>query len=192
MTLDTRIYVHTPVDVHELFREGQRLLHLCYLDEGSEDRTPERQRFRDEESGWGRYVGAWSIFNEIGQGLPAILDVTYRPDAPLKATAAECDRWCSDPCDRESPHRPAHWCEISLDTAYSYSTAIGSCTDLHVVLIRAFAQWLDARGASFSWQNEYTGEIHDGLSGLEDFASDGRKADAWFRDTVVPAIERLT
>lgn len=198
MTLDTRIYVLGEVDVHELFREGQRLLHLADERVGLDCRTPEQQRWRDEPQSeyheGGRTpdrAGRRSIFNEIGQGLPAILDITYREGGPLKATDEECERYCSSPCDRDEPHSPAHWCVISLDTTYSYRSSLGGCSDLHVVLMKGFADWLGARDVTFSWMNEYTGKVHAWPMGVQEFGRNGAAAAEWFFGTVRPALDAM-
>lgn len=196
MTLDTRIYVHDPVDVYELFREGQRLLHITDLDPKRDLRTPDRMVWKDDAETVfrdGKWVedtdGERSIGNQFGQGLPAILRINYREGGPLKPNADDCDRYCDDPCDRESPHKPAMWCEISLDTTYGYETAIGGCGDLHAVLIAAFGHWLTQRGVTFSWMNEFTGDVYQGTDGLDTLSENGEKAAAWFRDVAQPAIE---
>lgn len=196
MTLDTRIYVNSKVDVKELFHYGQWLLHAMDDAEDRARRVPGRQRWRDKAmtictvDGWvDDPSGVRMIYNEMGQGLPAALDITYRVGGPVKVSADECDRYCSTPCDMGSPHKPAHWCEISLDTAYSYSNpSIGGCTELHVELMRGFDDWLSGRDVTFSWKNEYTGDVHPWPEGLEQFGKNGASASAWYLDTARPAI----
>ena len=194
MTLDTRIYVHGQVDVPELFREGQRLLSL----DDDKHRDPSEQQWEDKPYtvfADGKWIddpdGTRSIRNRISQGLPGILDITYRPDGPLKTDPEACDRWCDDPCDQESPHEPAHWCEISIDTGYGYQDEHGGCANLHARLIAQFGNWLEARNVSWSWKNEYTNEIHEGVNGLAEFCADGAKSQGWFRNIVKPGIEAM-
>lgn len=44
-------------------------------------------------------------------------------------------------------------------------------------------------GISWSWQNEYTDEIHPALEGFEGFLGNGDRALAWFEKVVRPAVE---
>ena len=86
MTLDTRIYVHGPVDYREAFMKGNQLI-------GATEGT----RFSDRGG---------TLMNEPDQGLPGWLMVNYRKDAPLrtKDEAAAHDADCEPDCDGE--YRP--------------------------------------------------------------------------------------
>src|SRR5690606_25459508 len=138
---------------------------------------------------------AWSIGNLPGQGLCALLDISYRPGAPLRTPeqAAEHDEdICNLPCDGDR-HPPACWLEISINTAYGYKGDNGEgCGDLHARLVAELGQWLDERGIRWSWKNEFTGDIHSGYERLIDLCSAGFEATAWFRTSVLPAIEAHT
>lgn len=193
MTLSTDIYVLDQVDVSELFRFCQGL--LTKYDDRPTPQQPDQQAWRDRES-W-RDNGARLMSNEIGQGLPAILDLHYRPDAPL-ATPEQAEQ-CTDDCDppeegedRYHHHPHACWANIDFDTAYSYRDTSGrGCGDLHALLVSEVGQWLDERGVRWEWHNEYTGDIHGGDDRYErliDLVSGGFAAEAWFRTTVLPAI----
>jgi len=144
----------------------------------------------------------WWIWNAPGQGLCALLDMSYRPDAPYRSAeqAASHDEdicnlpsasWYdeeSGPCDG-SGHSPACWLEISFDTTYGYKGDNGEgCGDLHARLVAELGQWLDERSVPWLWQNEFTGEIHSGYQQLIGLCSAGFEASAWFQTTVAPAI----
>ncbi|MFJ2110535.1 hypothetical protein ACIOEX_01180 [Streptomyces sp. NPDC087850] len=199
MTLDTRIYVLDKVDPQEVFHFCRDLLGAT-----------ERYTFTDEQDKTWRkgesFVepgNAWTIGNDIGQGLPAWRLLHYRPDAPLRTPeqAAEHDEDCNfpensiyveewGPCNGKHSYRRPNWLTISFDTAYGYSDDRGyGCGDLHAEYIAKVGQWLDAKGVRWEWQNEFTGEIHTGYSRLIDLASGGFEASAWFRSTVLPAIQ---
>ena len=63
------------------------------------------------------------------------------------------------------------------------------CGDLHARLVAELGIWLDQRGKRWKWENEFTGEIHEGYEQLIQLASGGFEATAWFRTMVVPAIQ---
>lgn len=187
MTLSTNVYVLDKTDVREVFRFCQGM--LSQYDE--QMRTPEQQVWSDEERAWGR-PGARSIANRLGQGLPAILDISYRPDGPLREAQTECDQDCDpDECSGMN-HARFCWLDIDFDTAYGYRDAVGrGCGDLHAALVAELGQWLDAKGVRWEWHNEFTGEVHGGDDRYErliDLCSGGFEATAWLRTSVLPAI----
>lgn len=203
MTLNTRVYVLDKVDVHELFREAQRLLGLA--DDGK--RGPDRQQWSNEQDRtWRGGVGAtepgnpWMISNEVGQGLPGWLMVHYRTDGHYRtAEQAAVHSYCnhpdaeyyepSKPTCRETEHDPVCWAELSIDTAYGYRGPNGyGCGDLHAAYVAGLGEWLDGRGLRWKWLNEFTGEVHEGYDRLIELASGGFEASAWFRTTALPAI----
>jgi hypothetical protein len=188
VTLSTNIYVLDEVSPHELFRFCQTLL-TKYDDE---HRPWNRQKCSDKPAHlvW-EMPGAWNISNEIGQGLPAILDIKYRPGAPLRAEAASHDEDCDEECSGNY-HDRACWLDIDFDTAYGYKDERGwGCGDLHAALVAELGEWLDAKGVRWEWRNEFTGEVHGGgdrYARLIDLGVGGFEASAWFRTTVMPAI----
>jgi hypothetical protein len=198
VTLSTNIYVLDECTPHELFRFCQTLL-TKYDEQG---RTWREQHCSDEprkaffSTGLWSDEGRWSISNEIGQGLPAILDIEYRPGAMLwtPAQAAECDDDCDEGCDKDHYFR-ACWLNIDFDTAYSYRGPNGiGCGGLHALLVAEVGNWLDARGLAWEWRNEFTGEVHGGetrYAQLLGLADGGRDAAEWFTGMVKPAIEAM-
>lgn len=197
MTLSTNVYVLDEVSHLEVFLYCQSLLR----DYDSQGRGPDRQRWRDEQDQeyrngrWAVYPdSSWTIENELGQGLPAWLILGYRPGAPLRTAeqVAVCDEDCEPDCDRSRHDRPC-WLDVDFDTAYGYDHDGMGCGDLHAVLVARLGQWLDARGVRWEWRNEFSGEVHGGEDRYErliDLASGGFEATAWYRSTVLPAIER--
>lgn len=200
MTLDTRIYVLDKVDPQETFRFCRDLLGAAdkHTFTDAQDSTWEKGRDFVEPA------NPWTLSNNPGQGLPAWLMLHYRPGVPLRTPeqAAEHDKdicnlpgasWydaTSGPCDGTG-HRPACWLTVSFDTAYGYSDHRGyGCGDLHAEYVAKLGQWLDKQGVRWSWENEFTGEVHTGYTRLVDLASGGFEASAWFRTSVLPAIQR--
>mgnify|MGYP007010739939 CR=1 FL=1 len=187
MTLNTRIYVLDPIKPKEIFVRCNQLI-------GATEAT----RFSDEQlKTWRDGVALvepsnpWNIGNGLGQGLCALLNIYYRPDAPLRATVQSCNYYCDSDCAdiHDEDDGPAHWLQVSFDTAYGYRDDEGrGCGDLHASLVSQLGQWLDERGIRWMWENEFTGEIHSGYERLIDLCSGGFEASAWFRTTVLPAI----
>lgn len=207
MTLDTRIFILDPMPrktLVEFFVYGQSL-----LTEYDEDhRTPDQQKstcerrkrwvkgeqFEDPEA-------SWTMGNKMGQGLPAWWEVYFYPERPYRTAediAADHQEYCvpyldpedDDPCDGTSGH-PSPIChvEASLDTSYGYRDERGwGCSQLHAVLVARLGLWLNERQIRWSWQNEFTSEVFEGLQGLETLTESGEKADAWFQNSVLPMI----
>jgi hypothetical protein len=196
VTLSTNVYVLDEVSPHELFRFCQTL--LTKYDEDGGYRPWNQQRCSDKpREDWNGETwtkqGRWSIANQIGQGLPAILDITYHPGGPL--TTAEQAEMCTGHCEPDDDyhyHPHACWLDIDFDTAYGYKDERGwGCGDLHAALVAELGEWLDAKGVRWEWRNEYTGEVHGGddrYVRLIDLGVGGFEASAWFRTTVLPAI----
>lgn len=57
----------------------------------------------------------------------------------------------------QAPHGAV---EITFDTTYGYHGAAGNCNRLHATYITALAHFCQQHGASWAWQNEYTGRWH--------------------------------
>ena len=186
MTLSTNVYVLDETGPHELFRHAQTLLSK-YDDQG---RTWRQQVCSDKPA----YAGMWNIGNTVGQGLPAILDIRYRPGAPLHTPeqAAVHQDYCDKDCDGRRHDRPC-WLDIDFDTSYGYHGPGGiGCGGLHALLVAELGGWLDQRKLRWEWRDEFTGDVHGGddrYGRLLELASSGRKATAWFTDIVKPAIE---
>lgn len=185
MTLDTRIYVHDPVDYREVWLKCNQLI-------GADERT----KFTDEpdpvwekgERKGGDKNGEWWIWNKPGQGLCALLDIRYRKNGPVLGDGQH-HRYCEP--DEETAHKKCfpHWLEVSFDTAYSFRSDTGEgCGDLHARLVAELGKWLDGKGLHWSWENEFTGQIHQGYEGLTELSSGGASAASWFRDIVAPAL----
>lgn len=199
MTLDTRVYVHDEINYKDVWTKCNQLI-------GATENT----RFTDEQTKtWANgesFVepgNSWWIWNTPGQGLCALMDISYRPGVPLRTAEQQAEHddgicnlpgvsWYDEeagPCDG-SRHSPACWLEISFDTAYGYRDEQGrGCGDLHASLVAELGKWLDERSIRWSWQNEFTGEIHTGPERLIELCSQGFEAAAWFRTSVLPAIE---
>ena len=188
MTLNTSIYLHGAVDIPEFFEFCQRA--LLAFDEQA--RSLDQVIWSDKE-GW-RGEGSRYRGSQLGQGLPAILDISYRPDGALRTVeaAAKHDEYCNEEGDCDgSGHTPAHWAEVSLDTAYGWQDPHRGwrCGDLHAALIRLFGARLDELGVPFSWENEYTGEVHDGCNNLDELGKASKGAAEWFNNVAMPAIQ---
>lgn len=193
MTLSTNVYVLDEIDPREVFRFCQGL--LTKYDE--DRRTPDQQVWSDEPRKTYRDRqliddpdGRRSIANQLGQGLPGILDITYRTGGPLRteAQAAEHDEDCSDDCSGRWHDQPC-WLDVDFDTAYGATFEGGmGCGDLHAALVAELGQWLTGKGIRWRWRNEFTGEVHDDPAKLIELVSGGFEAAAWFQTSALPAI----
>lgn len=196
MTLNTTVYVLDPVDPAEVFRFAQTL--LTKYDEAH--RPPEQMLWHERDASHYYGDGAMEIYNEMGQGLPAILDVRYRSGRPIvtEGESTECTENCEtpDPDSGDDPyhaHPRAAYLKVSLDTAYSYKhIAEGyGCGALHARIVADLGLWLDERGVRWEWENEFSGEVWGGddrYAHLVDLDRGGKDANAWFTGTVLPAI----
>lgn len=191
MTLDTRVFILDPLSPQDVFWFCRR----------------ELLGLKDEQGTWYDRQGTTGrIGNDLGQGYPAILDVSYGLGVPLYTPeqAAEHENWCNLPgneyydagdpdCDGSHGTRQACWTMVGFDTGYGYHDDRGfSCGDLHAEYIGKLGQWLDGQGIRWTWRNEYSGEVHGGddrYARLVDLGINGFEASAWFRATVLPAIE---
>lgn len=193
MTLSTNVYVLDPIDPEEVFRFCQGL--LTKYDE--DRRTPDRQVWSDDPCqnySDGQWIddpdGRRRIANKLGQGLPGILDITYRTGGPLRTEeqAAQHDEHCSDDCSDRWHDQPC-WLDVDFDTAYSAKFEGGmGCGDLHAALVAELGHWLTGKGIRWRWRNEFTGEVHDDPAKLIDLVTGGFAATAWYQNTVLPAI----
>ena len=178
MTLSTNVYVLDEADPREVFDFCRELLN-------ADDSVP----FTDDES----YIpGLRSLRNRAGSGLSALLWLTYRPDAPIRATVEEHGPYCEDDCDG-SWHAPPHWLDVDFDTAYGYRDERGwGCGALHASLVAQLGEWLDERGLRWAWRNEFTGEVHigDRYERLLDLFGEGEEAERWMREIILPVIKR--
>jgi hypothetical protein len=169
VTLSTDVYIHEQVDGDEVF-------HFCRSLIGA---TPEVKYTADEQS----------IGNDPDQGLCAWL-IVYRKDGMVQPEPEGHDEWCEPDCTYSHP-TPAHWVKVNFDTAYTYRGEKGEdCAALHASLIAQLGTWLDGRGVSWSWSDEFTGEVHKGYEDLRGLCRGGKEATAWFDGVVLPAIQR--
>lgn len=145
MTLNTKVYVHDEVEIPVIFRKAQELI------KATGARTEDREWFGDKER---------CLMNKPMQGFDAWLMVKYREGGPLRAEPEGHDEDCEPDCSW--PHAPAHYCEVSFDTAYSYSGPEGGCGALHARLLFELGQWLDERDIDWSWRNKFPGEVWPG------------------------------
>ena len=88
-----------------------------------------------------------SISTELGQGLPAAVQCLYHADGSA-LTVAEAGA--------ESQVK------VSWDTSNWYASGTYGCADLHAAALCHLASLLPS-GVDLSWENEYTGDTHEGV-----------------------------
>lgn len=139
-----------------------------------------------------------SIRNRIGQGFPAIVDVTAAADGGF--VTPEHEDYCAEEAEESGEpcgyhrHTEPHHVHVDLDTAYSYSDDRGwDCSRLHAYVILSLAGWLSDKGCTVRWTNEYAGTVHDATDreAFERFIGSGDAAAEWFVGSVLPAIAAM-
>lgn len=122
--------------------------------------APEDYRYDDGADPY--RAGACMLAATPGQGLPALVDVAYTPDAsPLPSAFAPDD---GPPPDELLPEANI---EATMDTAIGYRAPDGTgCDRLHARLVAGLARWCDERGLRYAWRDEATGAWHDRVDEL--------------------------
>jgi hypothetical protein len=116
--------------------------------------------------------GDCSFRNRPGQGFSAWLDVTHRNGEEIVYLPEDTTGWDQDDIDYHSEYPTGVRAMASFDTAYGYRGPNGEgCSMLHAAFIAALIErYASPRGLSVVWQNEFTGEWHEGTDGLNEFA----------------------
>lgn len=176
MTLDTRVLITAPIDPTQLWDDVLEIL---------AENFPQLVRVKDEVSAYGVPQGVTdsrTTQTVVGQGLPAWTMMTYR------TSGEPFPSYTQDAEDYDDPKTfPAFYADLSFDTSYGFQDAYGGCATLHARYLVHLAQ----KGYAFTWVNEFTGEPHEGLSGLMEFMDGGDEAEAWFQGTVLPLITQM-
>lgn len=156
MTMTSFVYVLDEMRAKDLFLKCNQLI-------GAGERT---KTVREQMKTWRngeRFVepgAAWTMYNRAGQGLCALLDLEYRPGAPLRVA------------DEDEGFEPECWIEVSFDTAYGWRGPNDEkCGDLHAVLIAQLGQWLDEGGIRWMWRNDHHSGIRSDYESLSDLRS---------------------
>lgn len=147
MTLCTRVAIGLPTNVHEVFAYCRTLL-------GASDSI-------SIEKGWDWDKVNRTLRHPAGVGLDALLWLTYGADGPIIRDEDE---------ESGEGDLPKGWSaiEVSFDTAYGYRGEDGeSCSELHARLVRQLGEWLDRKGLSWKWHDEFYGDWHDGYDMLD-------------------------
>jgi hypothetical protein len=145
MTLNTRVAIGAPTNVHEVFAYCRTLL-------GASDSIP-------IEKGWDYAKVNRTLRHPIGVGLDALLWLTYGADGPIIGRH-----------DEDEDGLPQGWAavEVSFDTAYGYRGENGEgCGKLHARLVRQLGEWLDRKDLPWKWHDEFYGDWHDSYDMLD-------------------------
>jgi hypothetical protein len=86
---------------------------------------------------------------EPGQGLPALLVLSYGADGPL-----------IDVEDSEVPPPPPGLVEVVFDTAYGGGDSSDDVWGMHQGYVAELADWAARIGATVHWHDEFTGHWH--------------------------------
>lgn len=134
-----------------------------------------------------RDVNEKSIWNAPGQGLPAWFGTDHNGGDPEEFVSSTMD--AADLAMEREWFGPTGYLTLSFDTSYGYRDERGrGCSELHADYVVRLAAHLAERGIGIWWRNEFTGEWHDGIEGLDQFADNGTDAQDWFRNVAAPAI----
>ncbi|MBF4603724.1 hypothetical protein [Curtobacterium sp. VKM Ac-2884] len=177
MTLNTRVRIKSPVNA--------RALHDWANQELLKVKNPQFD------------VRETSIANAPGQGFAAWLITEHNGGKPFEfqpSLPVGSDFWNEFPDElaNERAHfdaEPGGYVDLTFDTAYSFRDDRGrGCADLHADYIVRTAAHAAELGVQIAWNNEFTGQWHDGIDGLDQFAGNGVDAQRWFFGTALPAI----
>lgn len=177
MTLSTYVYIDGPVDHREVYDKVNEILHI---------KDPV---FTDEESEYDE--GVRRIDNALGQGFDAWVMTSSRYDGQPMIREGDPDEAEEDPDSRWAKDENQGYVKVNFDTAYGFNERGYTCTTLHASVVVDLGKWLQERGVTWRWVNEYTGEIHAGFEGLDDFVGSGEQARDWFQNMALPAIKAM-
>jgi hypothetical protein len=183
MTLSTDIYILDPVDPMEVFNFVNE--HLLKVKDPEFEHELDTNWDREAKDWLPNTEGIMTLSNKVGQGFDAWFMSKYREGGPLYTE----DQYDDDE-DYEEPYllAPACFMKLDFDTAYGYKVpGIGGCADLHARYIIALHDWLSTKGVRIKWRNEFTGDIFNGLDGLEEFSKAGADARDWFK-SILPGV----
>ena len=151
MGVHVAVYVHGRADYREVFDECNQLLG-----------AGQDVRFRDDPA---FSADCGLIWNVEDQGLDAILNVSYgHGGSALRLEPDECGEECGRDCDVHSD-TPACWLEVGFETAIDPEEP-NAAGNLLAQLVAGLSRWLDDKGIGWSWLHTTTGEVHQGLEGL--------------------------
>lgn len=184
MTLNTKVAIYGDIIPRRALQLA--LEAICYA-------AQENERIATARIGEPSAVsdGTYWVATECGQGLPAWTGCTYREEGPLYPV----DHYELDEYDDSGEAHfvaPASNVIIDWDTTYGYRGPGGmTCSTLHAIAIAYVHAYVTELGYQMHWHNEYRGEWHPGIEGLDQFAGDGFAADEWFRGVALPAIATM-
>jgi hypothetical protein len=115
--------------------------------------APEQYRFEVTDTG---------IHAAPGQGLDALMDLTYKPDLSLTPEGGH-DEFCQPGCDSQWCWEPAYYLLADFDTAYGATDPCGCHSGgIHIRLVSQLGRWLDEQGATWMWCDESGDLWHHG------------------------------
>ena len=185
MTLNTAVYILDPIDPLEVQSFFNK--HLLKVTDPIIEHKPATNWNRETRT-WDEDPEVMDLDNQVGQGFDAWYMSQYRKGGlPLHAedVYSEVDEDYPD----EEPYVESRKCfmKVNFDTAYGYISPKGGCAELHTYYIVALHDWLATKGVRIQWVNEFSGEIFDGLNGLDDFSKAGDDARKWFK-SIMPGV----
>jgi len=177
MTLNTRVRFKNPVNA--------RALH----DWANQDLLKAKDPDLD--------VREKSIVNAPGQGFAAWLITEHNLGRPFEFESSlplDSDFWNEFPDELGNERaqfeaEPVGYVDLTFDTSYGFRDDHGrGCSELHAGYVVRVAAHAAELGVGIAWNNEFTGEWHDGIEGLDQFADNGKDAQDWFRNVAAPAV----
>ena len=187
MTLSTHMWVLDPVDIEQLWPVGRSLIHHYSERVGEAEWTD-----RPVDRRWytGAPDGSRTRMHTIGQGFCSMYIVEYVEGGGLRGDGVVVhDEDCEDPCEYGHPRDAfPYYVSVNLDTSYGYSANGESCGSLHAKIVGSVGAWLDTQGIRWCWENEFTGEIHQGAECLDELGPGADEAARWYVTTALPAI----
>lgn len=177
MTLNTQVWLKGPIDSEEAFTLA--LDAICQAAERPQD-AKSAKVFREPNQ----------ISTRAGQGLPAWLWLDRDPNGGALYTDDQYDT--NDVGSPDRPYLTNFACAVSFswDTAYSSREGANGDVDCDLLHARAlvYVHGHLPPGVTLKWRNEYTGDVFDGVDGLESLIESGADAQNWFWTVAAPVI----
>jgi hypothetical protein len=170
MTIAVNVLITDPLPVEDVYEVASRLV----TGEG-------RTALYDHSSGL--------IENIPGQGFDARLRVYYGTDGPL--TDFEPDSEFPD--DEESAVRwpEPHAIRVWWDTPLGHEGPNGETAgDLLTSYVEGLGTWLDDRDVRWLWVEENSGEVFEGLTGLDKLRAEGASGRDLMTNVIAPIFSR--
>jgi hypothetical protein len=186
MTLLTQVYIIDQIDPEQAFNQARETI-------GATSQHYYSKIEQDTKYSWVK-SGDMRLSNLPGSGLNALLSVNYNQYGMVFSDQDQA-KMIEDEHPEIDQIVPAHWVQVSFDTAYGYQgEKYGEgCNALHSKYVIEFGRWLDQQYLSWAWKDEFNGKVHSGPTRyLEaiNFAVGSGTSEEYIEKELKPALQR--